>query len=1144
MKKNIMKKIIDGVIIFTFVMFLFQSILPIQASAAALDWSNPNKNGNNPYKFKPSDVLNSKTAMQVVGCTGVVDLVSAAVTKFAQKQLNNLLTSKWANDAKTAVCTGVKNASMYVAGLVMNTTTTTAIANAVDCNKPMMTKAPDVVAAVKKGTDEAAAAKKREECFNGIAINLAKNQLTSMTRYTMNWVNSGFNGNPMYVRDITSLTNSMEKGLIEGNINKLTKTDGAYPYGEAFSQSILYNYNHGNLKTGATNALDSLTSDLSNFVADPNSYPDLSKKSLQKAKDTNNTYAKDFSSGGWNAWLAMTQKDANNPLGFTMRAAQDFTKQQDYKAQTTKNEVAQNNGFLSQKTCTQWQLFNSDGTPKLTKSTDINSDASVEYGPGMQYVYAPNQNVNDRKDKDSPNLDKCVKWDVVTPGSIIKSKLDTYINSPERQLELVKTINDALNSLFSNLISQFQNQGLSSLSSEKYQYTTSNGDIGNMGRGDGSNIGSDTNNTTEGYSNPNFDITHDLGNQFIHNYASTSLGLWDALNNNPQLYVDTPPVKADGTSYEPNVYYVVSKNGSTKLMDEAYNGWSVGDRAFWDGTHWQNWRKPLPGGLPTSPIAKRGVIQIQKDYAVVAKEILIKLPSIMPKIGELDYCIPGPNPNFTIGVSDTQSKFDDFSNTLTAQFKKGSLFRRKSLTFSIAGPGDIEYDDYRNIFLNTTIEWWNAITRTNYWSGLISRGSAGTIKGAQKKLDRVQKNVDDFLARINTDERIFNDVYTNFIDHAYGADSTMQKQFIESEPKPIDPTTDINPGWLPMSSEGLDLTKDILSYNDNVTNTASEYKDGIVKANANIAKLTLIKKEVGKIILEAQGRRNAALLKILNDEAALNGTPVLTQAQYLDKYKSCLKEEEVIYYDDLPIVDASGGDETTRCTDGLDNDLNGLIDNMDPACKNYTAEPEPNYACVIDTSETFTYTDPLTGQIETNPDTGQPELYAFKDDTALDPMPDDTTYCTQRTAADCTTNLYYSQGIGYKCMPTGNLTLPPSPAATNTTTTTTTTTSTTGVAPSVTNSLATSIQTNSAVIYASVISLGVPASLTGRGVCYYKDGTSNASNAVCVSEGGLTTGTYTLPIYPLTSGTTYWYSAYADNATGRGTTPWLSFTTL
>jgi hypothetical protein len=192
-------------------------------------------------------------------------------------------------------------------------------------------------------------------------------------------------------------------------------------------------------------------------------------------------------------------------------------------------------------------------------------------------------------------------------------------------------------------------------------------------------------------------------------------------------------------------------------------------------------------------------------------------------------------------------------------------------------------------------------------------------------------------------------------------------------------------------------------------------------------------------------------------------------------------------------------------------------------------------------SETFTYTDPATGQIDINPDTGQPELYSFKDDTALDPMPDDTTYCTGRTASNCTSNLYYTQGIGYKCMPTGNLTLPPSPSSTTTSSTTTTTT--TGTTPSLSNAFVSSILTNSAIIYASVISLGTPAVISSRGVCYYKDGAS-PSTAICISEGGLTTGSFTLPIYPLTTATKYWYSAYADNASGRGYTPWLSFTTL
>src|ERR1035437_3724771 len=89
MKKQIAIKIISGAIIFIFAMFFLQVVSPLKVNAATtgLNWTNPNASGNNPYKFKPQDVLNSQMIMQVVGCTGVVDKISNALTGLFQKKL-------------------------------------------------------------------------------------------------------------------------------------------------------------------------------------------------------------------------------------------------------------------------------------------------------------------------------------------------------------------------------------------------------------------------------------------------------------------------------------------------------------------------------------------------------------------------------------------------------------------------------------------------------------------------------------------------------------------------------------------------------------------------------------------------------------------------------------------------------------------------------------------------------------------------------------------------------------------------------------------------------------------------------------------------------------------------------------------------
>jgi len=919
MKKKIVIKIISGVIIFSFAVFFLQAFIPTQASAATtgLHWSNPNQNGN-PYKFKPQDVLNSQLIMQVVGCTGVVDKISGAILSLFQKKLKAKIDQKKLDALKT-ICQSGKGATEMGTAIAdeIGTQFTNAIKDVVSCDNIQKTSDPASLNQQLEKAQQDDSARKTTECYNGIAMTLAKNQLTAMTKYTMNWINSGFNGNPMYVQNITALTNSTEKSVLQNGITSLTSSTKAFPYGADFARSMVTSYQAGtSLKSGATNFLDSLTSDLGAFITDPTSYlPDTTLTPLQRAQKANDTFAGDFSSGGWNAWLALTQKDANNPLGFAMQVSQYEADQQAAQIQGTKDEVAQNNGFLSQKKCVKYS--NPDGSDpdvvgvmKPIAATTVTTTSPTTASLGLQGPAGTQANTSNSPISSmgiitptsatttsiglqgaaatATGTPVCLQWDTVTPGSIIKDQLSTFVNSPERQLELADTINKALNSVFSALISQFQSQGLPSLSSDQANTSVSD----SLGAGANTPTTDDLGNPvslSSGYTDGSFDLTRDLGNIFIHNYAEKSQGDWDADKNIPELNIGVAPLDDQGNPLA-NVYYTVSVAGNTKLINEVYNGWAVGDRAFWDGSTWQNWKKGT-----ADPIANRGVIQIQKDYIVAAKEMLANLPAIMPKIGELDYCIPGPNPNWQANTADTYSAFSDYSYSLTSQYKAGSLLSRDTQTYQIAQPGQDQYDNYKKLFEGTTtfsgtLDTGNArettaalpsagifarpastgqiyssaqVTTTEPWIDLNNLGSEGTLRNSLAQ-DKIEGYVNDLLTKIGKDLQNFNTQYDTIINNTYGPSSLMQKQFIERE----DTSEEIpNPAWLPMASDGLNITKDIVNYASDLDTTAQGYKDDIVQANANIAKLNTIKDQVSVIIKAAQKRRDDNLLKILADEA-------------------------------------------------------------------------------------------------------------------------------------------------------------------------------------------------------------------------------------------------------------------------------------
>lgn len=1060
MKKQIVKKIISTTIVFIFAIFFLQILSPNIISAAnELNWENPNKNGQNPYKFKPKDALNSQLIMQVVGCTGVVDKVSAAITGLVQRKSREFLKQKLEDKLAEKIikyCDALKESAVAGSSMAINLQLTTAEIEMIDCGTSTLTTDKKLLRQLMDDATKKATSDRVEQCFNGIAITLARNQLTAMTRYTVNWVNSGFKGDPMYVRNITSLTNSMERNVLETGIDILNnEAQKAFPYGRDFSRSLVTSYKTGGVKYGATNFLDSLTSDLGAFVTDPRSYyPEelLDETPLERSRRVNYAFSNDFATGGWNGWLGLTQREQNNPLGFTMLASQYLSDQKQQKIEETKQDLLVNDGILSQKRCTKWKLYGDDGKPLISEDIDIWSD---DYLSKDIFVYSTNK---------KNAKDQCVQEETVTPGSLIKDKVSTYLNSPERQLELADTINESLNALFTALIARFQNQGLSSLSSEDYAFSNPN-----MGVGYGSNSFDDIDmfgeTTSSGYTNGSFDLTRDLGNKYVHNYVREDLGNWDAKtnkvwDNNLKLNIGIGP--RDTRTGDPltNVYYTVTVPGETKLFENGYNGWNTGDRAFWDGNEWQNWKKGV-----ANPTKERGVIQIQKDYIVAANELLKKLPSIMPKIGELDYCIPGPNPSWETITSESQERLQDYLGSLKSSYDPGSLWKleRNGMIFSKANPGDPEYDNYQNIFNGTSRSWWQSVSESHPMARIYelgTRGRANNNNDMEAQNERTERGIDE----INYSLENFNKIFKENMSYLYG--DRMLKPFKEKENTAI---LEPNPNYLPMAEEGLGITKNILSYDEDIKSAIESYNDSVVEANSNIYKLDQIRSKVSEIIIAAQARRDARLLEILEEETtekcrqereiclARTDLPpddideicgglfgqcnqnTMTEAEYKTKYASCFEEEDILYMEDLEITNYES--EEGRCNDGLDNDRDRLIDFKDDDCSGSTTPPDGkhciikeeyvnssnsqnNLACKSRMTETQCvandyFNNNLAYVCDWNTGTGLTPPTESTYGCTIDrrefqpPSSGPTKHCLQRTQTECTANKYIDENAEY-----------------------------------------------------------------------------------------------------------------------------------
>ncbi len=100
--------------------------------------------------------------------------------------------------------------------------------------------------------------------------------------------------------------------------------------------------------------------------------------------------------------------------------------------------------------------------------------------------------------------------------------------------------------------------------------------------------------------------------------------------------------------------------------------------------------------------------------------------------------------------------------------------------------------------------------------------------------------------------------------------------------------------------------------------------------------------------------------------------------------------------------------------------------------------------------------------------------------------------------------------------------------------------STAVVAPTVTTPIVSNINTTNAVLGATVTSLGLPPSISERGICL---GTTANPTTNCVAASGTTTGAYSQTRTLLTPGTTYYFRGYAINIIGTGYSPDGTFTT-
>ncbi len=165
----------------------------------------------------------------------------------------------------------------------------------------------------------------KEFALDGVAYQVSAIALKRLTATTVNWINSGFKGNPLYVQnprqfflDIGDETASAF--LSQAGVNQLCA-----PFNAQVRLALVKNY---------------INPDTTNYTC-----------TLDILRNNYEAFTRDFSQGGWQGWFELTQNSQNNPYGAYLEAQNTLSMRISAAQATRQRELDLSGGFLNVKRC-------------------------------------------------------------------------------------------------------------------------------------------------------------------------------------------------------------------------------------------------------------------------------------------------------------------------------------------------------------------------------------------------------------------------------------------------------------------------------------------------------------------------------------------------------------------------------------------------------------------------------------------------------------------------------------------------------------------------------------------------------------------------------------------------------------------------
>src|SRR3989344_3271371 len=239
---------------------------------------------------------------------------------------------------------------------------------------------------------------------------IAKRLLAEMTQSTINWINSGFHGAPLFLENPDSFFKDIAKNEVRNLVDMIGYDTFHFPFGRETALGVIDSYK--------SQLYENSQYTLSKVINDP----DLLVR-----------YRNDFNYGGWNGFLINTQYPQNNYLGFQMIVQENLASRLEgvfqAPAEKVRDALQQGMGFLSPQTC--------PDNPKYNNG--INEFVRPKFkGPTMDPGES-NDDFMNRYNKAAEEWEKenyCPRLVNTTPGSVAANQVFSALETPFLQTAL------------------------------------------------------------------------------------------------------------------------------------------------------------------------------------------------------------------------------------------------------------------------------------------------------------------------------------------------------------------------------------------------------------------------------------------------------------------------------------------------------------------------------------------------------------------------------------------------------------------------------------------------------------------------------------------------------------------------------------